>query len=215
MEQNPDLIAAGADMVRVSAPALFRNVTEDGRVVESVKAFPAIKAPEKKFYSCSVPTASFHRTDGKRLGFVFGIFETDLAYDQWYLDQEIADGNPYLALASTEDINAFKFRMNPRASMREEIMSDPEVRQSLTDQILAELLRKAEPDSPLAAAIDLMKIQGASGADSQEKVKGVDVGSGILTPISRSEAPHLGGIVNSTHIQAAAQGNGAAFGLRK
>lgn len=202
---NPDLQQPGQD-ARVLPRARFRNVDDDGRVVESTAPLPALFAKEVKYYASSVPTASFHRTDGKRLGFVHGILETKLHYDQLYLDNEIADGNPYLVKATDEQIRAHKYRLNPKETMKAELLSDPEVKQQLTDQIMAELVRNAAPGSALAQELDRLRLAGVD-TGLEKKEEKLDIGTGTLTPSGGAEAAsRLGGIVNSSHIAAAALG---------
>lgn len=207
---NPDLQMPGQGN-RVASMPTFRNITDDGKVVQSTAPYPALKAKEVKYYFSSIPTASMHRADGKRLGFVFGILATDLAYDQAYLDNEIADGNPYVRGATKEEIHTYKFRINPKDTMKTEIMNDPEVRQKLTDEILAEIQRKAAPGSALANELDRLKIGGigeSKGTQGVEKSIDKGLGTGEITPIAAAKVPTLGGIVSSTDIAPAAMGSG-------
>jgi predicted DNA-binding protein YlxM (UPF0122 family) len=199
-----DFIAQG-QANKVLPANRFRNVTDDGKIVESTAPLPARPAQVTKYYASPLENASFHRQDGKRLGFVYGILQTNLFYDQQYLDNEIADGNQYVREATTEEIRAFNYRINPKATMKQEILSDPEVRKTLEDQIIQELLRKAEPGSALAQQLDAMKISGVdSGTSGEASVK---TATATMTPLSSSQAAPLGGIVTSKDVKNVSAGN--------
>lgn len=208
---NPDLMAPGQNG-KVLPTARFRNITDDGVVVESTKPFPVVKAQAVKYYYSTIPTASLHREDGKRLGFVHGILETELAYDQRYLDGEIADGNQYIRLATDEEVRSHKFRINPKEVMKQEVLSDPEVKRVLEDQIFAEMRRNAKPGSALAVELDAIKLAGVEGMGKQ--AESIKTATATIIPTTGAEKVSiLGGIVTSKDIQEAAAGNGAAAGL--
>lgn len=171
----------------------FKNVLENGQTVESVGPMPATPADSTKYYSSPVQTTSFHREDGKKMPFIFGFYETNLLYDQQYLDAEIASGNPYVRYASEEEITVAHMRLDPRGTItkdvREQIKNDPEFRAQMEAEILERLAASGRliPDS--------------------EKLAGVDAGK-TGSKVIMAGKPILTGIGNSKDIAGAAASSG-------
>lgn len=100
-------------------------------------------------YICTVPAASTHRRDGKKLPFVNGFMRTNIKQDIEHMDLEIAEGNQYFRIATKEEEQAYDMRVDPKGTMkrmvREEITQEvrasveAELRATLEAQIRAEL----------------------------------------------------------------------------
>jgi len=72
----------------------------------------------------SLSNASFFRPDGKKLGFVKGLFKTNVVEDIEYLDTEIANGNPYVKRANKAEIDAAEALFDPLGSLRKRVEKD-------------------------------------------------------------------------------------------
>jgi hypothetical protein len=188
--------------------------------VEPIQAYtPAdpVVIVEKKWYICTVANASLHRKDGTRVGFVSGFLETDVQATQSYLDGEIISGNPFIRLATRQEVQDAKMRINPRETIRQQVREEleAELRIKLEREIKEKLGIPIDyPDIPLGAVPegtantetsidDEQRVQGSDGiAALKERMSRVKVPG--ATVIMRSEAPHLQGIGNSNSINAAA-----------
>lgn len=142
---NPDLLTPGSTTQNsVPKPTKFKHILEDGRTVESVAAMPATKATEIKYYASSAINTNFIREDGKKIVFRNGFYETDLLYDQRYLDNEIVEGNNYIREATPEEVRAAHIRMNPVQTIKDELKNDPDFRAEIEADIRAQMLKAAE-----------------------------------------------------------------------
>lgn len=176
-------------------------------VVGHTPAFPIKFQEQERHYVCTVPNHHMHRKDGKRLAFVHGFLTTRDIFDIQYLDEEIANGNPYIRVATEDEVHSYSMRMNPRKVISEEIRPDVEaqVRNEFTAKLLAlgipltDEQRKSLGLPENVGNIDTL-ISGEIAADSLEKHieqqklqgvdalktamsregKGVNVGSGVL-----------------------------------
>lgn len=72
----------------------------------------------------SLANASFYRPDGKKLGFVKGLFKTNIKEDIQYLDAEVDNGNPYVKRANQVEIDAAESLFDPLGSLRKKIEKD-------------------------------------------------------------------------------------------
>lgn len=239
MPNDPNLIDPTATVQQRVAPLpTFKGVREDGTVVTSHPPLPTRKAAGEKAYHCSVNNASFHRPDGKRLGFVFNYFATDIQADIDYLDKEIAEGNPYLRHATEDEIVGAKMRMNPKETMRsivrEELLNDPSLRQQIEAQVRAELEAKIQ-GATVVSAPSLLSIEKLSdqqvfstqedanklaGTDSlKARLEALKQGRGDGTVVKTDNAtvlhqgvPPLKGIVSTASIAEGAAASGGQTG---
>jgi hypothetical protein len=124
---NPDLLNPEAGQSALSVPKLVAKTPE----------LPTTITQVEKFYYCPAPAASFHRTDGKRLGFVNQIYRTNIKEDQDYLDKEIASGNTYLQVADQNQVANFRMKTDPKSFIREQV--EAELRHELEAKIRREL----------------------------------------------------------------------------
>jgi hypothetical protein len=80
---------------------------------------------EPVWFFCTFPTASFHRTDGKKLPFVNNFLKVEFQEDLDYLLKESEDnGNPYLRQASPDEIRTAKIKENPIEGIKEAVKSE-------------------------------------------------------------------------------------------
>lgn len=140
--------------------------------------YPVEAAPETKYYYNALPNTCMHRPDGQKLAFVFGICKTNMKYDQLYLDDEIAKGHPHIRLATSEEVHTFNMKINPRETMKQELLADPAVRAQLEDEIRRQL----------AAQDDASKIAGSDSGLSKLR-DGVKSGSGTILPQTSGLTP--------------------------
>jgi hypothetical protein len=131
------------------------------------------KAEAVKYYVCSMPTASLHRPDGKKITFINGFFKAELLEDQKYLDRQIetgafAGGGVEVKHASQEQVDDWRMRTDPRGTIRsqvkQELKSDPALRAEIEAQIRAELAGQKEPGSVEAANLDGAKLASTKTA---------------------------------------------------
>lgn len=186
-----------------------RNILENGNVVESIAPMPATKVDTMKHYSTSAPNTSFFREDGKRIPFIHHFYETDLLYDQLYLDNEISNGNKYITYATEQEIEIAHMRVDPKGtltkSIREELKNDPAFIAQMEEEILARLAAQGR------IASDEQKLAGAGGQDGASDKERTDPIAGAMgakvilnTPSAAVIVPvqpfRLGGIMNSNDV---------------
>lgn len=162
MMQDPNLANAGSDPTqRVPAPAAI------------TRPLPSTIAQETKYYACPVPAASMHRTDGKKIPFVNGICETNILYDQLYLEEQIKDGSQYVREATEQEINAYKMHKDPHGTMKAQVTAEikQELEQDLRVQLEAEIKKQygITSDTPSAVA------NPVPGEADNVKLAGVDI----------------------------------------
>jgi hypothetical protein len=185
---NPDLLnSTGTQQQRVQPIHKFRNRMEDGTIVASHPILPTVFVTEPVAYFSSSATTSFHREDGKRLGFLNHFFETNIKADIEYLDREIIEGNVYIRHATEEEVYRAHMHRDPegtaKARARTELENDPEFIAQLEARILARLQANNSDESKIAG-IDAQ-------SDNAEKVQ-----TGNAT-IILNQPTRLGGIGSS------------------
>lgn len=165
---NPDLLPPGVD------PAVAARV----QPLNTLTAPYPLHKVATKCYVTTVPAASMHRPDGKRLAFVHGFLSTDQKYDIDYLDSEIAQGNSYIREATTAEINAAKMKIDPVGTIRDQLRPqiEAELREEIEAKIRAEMAaagkdvnviisaaQKATPEQPTPNAMtDAEKLAGTN-----------------------------------------------------
>ena len=116
------------------------------------------KMKEPVWFHCTVPTSSMHRTDGKKLPFVNGFFKAEFQEDYDYLNQEVETGNPYILLATPDQVAAAKMKENPKEAIREQVKAEVENNYSIED--LEKLLQKRREIATAAKTGDAAKLGG-------------------------------------------------------
>lgn len=139
------------------------------------------KKVEDRYYFSSARNTSFYRKDGMRLVFTSGIFTSNNEPDHKYLDDEIAGGNPYVRVATEEEIHAHKMRVNPRGTLKAEVTA--EVEEEMRERLEREIMEKLRSQGIIS---DETKVAGVDATASvlERLADGVKSGSGTL--VSRS-----------------------------
>jgi hypothetical protein len=160
---------------------------------------PAPQA-ETEHFTCSVLGHSFHRQDGHKLTFVFGHLATNDSNDSKYIKTEIANGNPYVRVATVDEIKMHAMRMDPVAAIKRDIAPAMEV--EITDRLTAQLREQVMkamastgvnltadqlttmfgPESPVTTDQSQLALEGVSGADNaaQRLSEALRSGSGTV-----------------------------------
>lgn len=207
MAENPILAADG--------------IGPDGRPrvmppVAITAPLPPIKVKTKKAYICSVPNASIHNKDGKRIGFIHGFHETDLMHDQKFLDEEIAMGHPHLREAKPQEIENAHMRLDPQGTMRDKVAAElePVIRARLEDEIREQIskelgieLPKKELPNPDQNELPLVK-----PATDENKIAGTGA---ISDAKSLRERMMAGKTVKTEGATITIQGNGQGSDPRR
>lgn len=124
-------------------------------------------APTMKYYWNTAGNTSMYRADGFRMIFNQGFYETNLLASQAYLDNEIAEGHMHLRYASELEIDAYRMRVNPRQTIRDQ------VKQELEADLRVEL--EAKIRSELASGGSSIERQEPQDTNKdEEKVQGTD-----------------------------------------
>lgn len=168
--QHPDFAAPG-DSTGFSVAAL----------PSMTSPLPIVKATEVLYYICTIPAASMHRTDGKRLAFRFGVYETGDLEDQKYLNNELSKNIPYLRMATAEEVREYKMRIDPRGTMRSEITEELEesMRERLEAQIIANLRTRG-------IDVDALALGGVDGNTAALDRLAAGIKTGTATIITSS-----------------------------
>lgn len=160
---DPNLATSNQHVPQITK---FQNRMEDGRIVASHPTIKVEHVDTKKYYICTVPNASMHNFDGKKIPFVGGFLATDLKGDIAYLDDEIESGNLYIRHATEEEALSYNLRTDPRGTIRAELTD--EVRNELEASLRVELEAKIRAEM--------------IGAGDSTKLAGVDAGANTGTP---------------------------------
>lgn len=156
---NPDLpnpAAGDATGLKVSAP------------VALTRPMGTTFVDEHKCYICTVPNASTHREDGKKLAFVFGFLRTNIKQDIDYMQRQIEEGSQYFRLATPAEIESYDMRTDPRGTLVKSIKAElePQMRQELEASIRQELEDKIRKEM-LVGGSDVVKLGGVDSAKSR------------------------------------------------
>lgn len=167
-----------------------------------------VEIVKEKFYFSSARNTSFYRTDGMRLVFTQGIFASCNLHDHKYLDGEIAYGNPYVRLATEEEIHAHKMRINPKGTMRAELTAELEadMRVKLEQEIFAKLRSQG-------IITDETRLQGTDSNSSllDKLSEGIKSGSGTLIPSPSNNFQRS--VVGSNSVSGVAAGSSSTPGV--
>ena len=183
----------------------FKEVLDNGTVIEGTAPFDTTIVPETKYYVCQIPNGSMFRPDGHRIGFVRGFYETNVKETQDYLDKEIRSKHLYVRHATLTEVQQFKAAENPKEFYTEV------ARETIQEELRAEFEAKlqailnAPPGAPGATNLDADKLAGISALKERLAKPGVKSGTG--TVFMTSEAAPLKGIVGSDAIASGAAGS--------
>lgn len=185
--QNPDLLAPGDTLG-----------LKQGALPAITQPLPEVQVEETKVYFCPVPNASFHRTDSKRLPFINGFHKTDNDEDIKFLDAEIKNRNPYLRLATEQEIAQLKMATNPVETIRES------VRAELETSLRAELEVKIRNE-----------LVNGSNTTDEKKIEEVDATQVLLNKLkdgikTTGATVVLGGISGTDKLEAVAAGSSSS-----
>lgn len=103
------------------------------------------------WYVCTIPNASMHRQDGKKLPFVNGFLKVWFREDQNFLNEEIDVGNPYLRLANEAEIGQARMIEDPLGVIKDAVRAEVANDFSIEDleKLLAEKRNRAQqPQNP-------------------------------------------------------------------
>lgn len=137
-------------------------------------ALPVEIQDETRYYYCSLDNHHMHRTDGKRLAFVFRMLATQDVYDIKYLDSEISSGNPFVRKATDVEINAYNMRVDPKGTMAREMT--PALEEKIRTQLEIDI-KKAMEDKLNTLGISLTQEQQDqlfAARTSETNLAGVD-----------------------------------------
>lgn len=155
--------------------------------LESRTKAPAVRLVDARYYHCPVPSASMNSSDGTRIIFISGIYKTEVESVQRYLDNEIAHDHPNLREATAEEIRAYNMRVNPRATIKEEVT--PEIESALREKLEKEIREKL--DAQGVKVDDSFKVQGTDAAQRAASLmeRGTVSGTGVVFSSSPSAIP--------------------------
>jgi len=181
-QATPFLLQPGAD------PALAQTVQPIKYITPPM---PAVAADTVKYYMCSLPNASMHRSDGFRISFRNGYYTAKLLPDQQYLDNEIATGHELLRLATENEVYQIRMSENPRAVIKEEVTADLEA--SIEAKI------RAEYEVRLAGLqlTDENRLSGTDAVSRAANTPDTAIKTGSATVFMTSQPAMLKGIVSS------------------
>jgi hypothetical protein len=153
---SPDLINSGSNAAPIAVPPLAAGVQREPGSPLPTAPLPNNKVDTSRYYYCTVPTASMHRTDGKKLPFVNGLLKTDIEQDILFLDKEISEGNIYIRHATEDEVAHAKLIEDPMGAVREAVKA--EVLGSFSVEELEKLL--AERRAATSVTTDANKLAG-------------------------------------------------------
>lgn len=137
---------------------------------------------KKVCFSSTRPDFKMHRPDGKEINFNNNYFETDNSADAEYLDTEIVKHrNANIRRASDDEIRLARMRVDPKGTIEQELLDDPEAMARLQKAWEA----KQRGDSGAG-------IQGVDGKENTGTVTHSD-GARIFTPNQGSVSQKLAG----------------------
>jgi len=173
----------------------------------TVSALAAITAPqgndqqeEHRYYHCTMPTASFHRPDGKKLPFIRGFFKTNIRQDIEYLENELQQGNQFLRRATAEEIESAKLMEDPLGTVREA------VKEEMTLEELEKLVAKKKQllaANPNAGVSDGTKLGGVDPSKARAALQANGVTNLSTGPSGHASATgaNLAGLKNMVKSQ--------------
>jgi len=178
---NPDLLNPEST-VQVAVSALAAITMPQGNT----------KQEQFVYFRCSMDQACFHRKDGKKLPFMHHFFKTQFKEDITYLMNEVEAGNPYLRLASKEEVEHAKMVEDPLGTIRENVKKELSIED--LEKLLAErrgVVPSGQANSIATSANDASKI-----AEVNKKTSDVLAAGGVNnlnpSPVNVVHAAHTG-----------------------
>lgn len=161
--------------------------------------FPRQLQTETRYYFMTRKDHHMIRPDGKKLAFHFRvhatndtisqIYATNDIWDIRYLDQEVADGNPFLKEATEEQIDNYNMRIDPRGTIRRELQ--PQIEAETTRELMARLQRAGvtlTPEQQKVFSGEEAVEQQMQTAEEQQRAEDAAKVSGADTALSRLRA---------------------------
>lgn len=182
---NPDLGGGGNAGPAVSP--LANGVT---REAPPHPILPNTPVDDNRYFYCTVPTASMHRKDGKRLPFLNGLLKTNIKEDIEFLDAEIAAGNIYIRKATTEEVDHAKLIEDPMGSVRAAVKA--EVMSSFSVEELEKMLAERRAAGPSA---DAAKIAGTANLNAAASQALQAKGTTVHASATGANTANLGGLI--------------------
>lgn len=142
-----------------------------------------------KYYHSAQSYMRFINKDGTVMEFKHHFLATNNSAHQDYLDEEILKHrNNQLSYASEEEIESYKFKIDPKGTVTQQIIDDPDA--------MAELKWRIENNVRKNNGLDLLPAPEGSGWDTPEndgdndlaKIQGVDPSKGnqtVATPTGK------------------------------
>jgi len=196
---DPNLLPAGNEASQPTASVPKLNTL--------TPPMPNTKAPQPVYYRCTTPNASMHRQDGKRLPFINGFQKLAIKEDIRYMDEEIAQGNPYISRCTAQQEQQAKMLEDPVGAIREQIKT--EVFKDLTVDALEKLLQ--EKRSGVVGALKEVKSAQSQQPETVTKPEPAKVSPATITKAAELLAKaQAQASVALTAEHNAASGNGGA-----
>lgn len=178
------------------------------------KPLPVRLLPEDQtaYFVCTMLNHHMHRTDGKRLAFVFGTLATRDLYDIQYINDEISAGNPFVREATSQEIRSYSMRVDPKGTLAKEIT--PEIEQRVRTELEVSLRSSWEKQlnsigvTLTAEQLETMKQMAHTQVEEQAaQEESKDPGKiASLDALSRLRANFEGGIKTGTGTLLMGQG---------
>jgi hypothetical protein len=149
-----------------------------------------LKTPE--YFFSALGNSSMHRQDGKRIGFMFGIYEAVTVEDAKYLTDEVNSGNPYVHFATADQVNTWKMRRDPKGTMTKSIRQEmePQLRQELDTKIRAEIAAKLARGDSIESIIGEAQTAQAESAEQARQAALLAGKTGAVAPDSGAGTTH-------------------------
>lgn len=204
------------------SPLAAPGVLPDGTRVRPYPAMGTTKLDEPVFFTCTMPNASIHRPDGKRLAFMNGVFKTDIRQDVEYLDNEITEGHPYVKRATDVEVKTYEMKSDPRATIEKELRPkiELEIREKLEQEIRAQVMMSIElenADASKLGGVDGPSNTRAAGTDGNgttviltQKPKEISAAAALAVKLAQETAKQRPPItpVSTVDVAGAAAGSG-------
>jgi hypothetical protein len=140
------------------------------------------------------------RADGKSIIFIFGIHESADENDQKYLEKEIKGGNPFIRRATEEQILAHRMRVNPQATITQQVR--PQIVDEVSGNFRARLMEARDKgqinltDEQIAAMTSFDSgaalLSGISGPENPGKI--IDTGTAKLRKLNGPGGSNIGAV---------------------
>lgn len=163
---DPNLLPPGAD----PSTAGLRSSPLGQPVSVKPHAFMGTSfVKETVYYFNSVPGASMHRPDGKKLPFMFNICATNIQQDINYLEAEIEEGHGYVRHATEAEVHLYKMRTDPTGTLTAELR--PKIEAELREKLEAEIRERLMGEFGNFSDADKLAGVDKAGLDKNEVIQ--------------------------------------------